>query len=106
MKNNESNYSSKYKKAIRFLETGCNCGCSFAELYEAVQATLVMVQLKIIDGGKISTNRHLKKKTRTNKKTFLLLRLPCAPLPEDISQYVRNWPHSLRKCQKPPSDEW
>ena len=39
MLNNEYNASTEYKKAIRFLEIGCNCGCSkmiprekFAEL--------------------------------------------------------------------------
>ena len=45
MLNNEYNASIEYEKAIRFLETGCNCGCSqmisrdnFAELREAFQA--------------------------------------------------------------------
>ena len=45
MKNNEHNNSTEYEKAIRFLELGCNCGCSemiprerFAELREAFQA--------------------------------------------------------------------
>ena len=45
MINNEYNGSTEYDKAIRFLELGCNCGCSkeiprerFAELREAFQA--------------------------------------------------------------------
>jgi len=45
MKNSEYSGSTEYEKAIRFLETGCNCGCSkkiprerFAELREAFQA--------------------------------------------------------------------
>ena len=28
MKNSEYSGSTEYKKAIRFLDTGCNCGCS------------------------------------------------------------------------------
>ena len=45
MKNSNYNGSTEYDKAIHFLETGCNCGCSqkiprekFAELREAFQA--------------------------------------------------------------------
>ena len=44
MQNNEYNGSTEYEKAIRFLEVGCNCGCSkkilrekFAELREVFQ---------------------------------------------------------------------
>ena len=45
MENYNYNGSTEYEKAIRFLERGCNCGCSkmipregFAELREAFQA--------------------------------------------------------------------
>jgi DNA-directed RNA polymerase specialized sigma24 family protein len=84
MKNNESNSSNEYEKAILFLEIGCNCGCSkkiprekFAELREAFQALsrpeqdiFVMAQLKAMNGGEITASRRLKKKMRTNKRTF------------------------------------
>ena len=60
MLNNEYSASTEYEKAIRFLEIGCNCGCSkmiprerFAELREAFQALykseqdiFLMAQLK------------------------------------------------------------
>src|SRR6185369_14952176 len=82
--NNKYNGSNEYEKAIDFLEKGCNCGCSsriskeeFAELRESFQALskveqdiFLMAQLKAMDGGSISTSRHLKKKTRSNKRTF------------------------------------
>ena len=69
---------------MRFLEVGCKCGCSklipkekFAELREAFQALsrseqdiFLMAQLKAMKGGEITTSRRLKKKTRTNKRTF------------------------------------
>ena len=85
MKNNESHSSNnEYEKAIRFLETGYNYGCSkkiprkkFAELREVFQALsrseqdiFLMAQLKAINGGEITASRRLKKKTRTNKRTF------------------------------------
>ena len=84
MINNEYNGSAEYEKAIRFLELGCNCGCSktiskegFAELREAFQALsrpeqdiFLMAQLKAMNGGEITASRRLKKKTRTNKRTF------------------------------------
>ena len=84
MISNEYNGSAEYEKAIRFLEIGCNCGCSkkisreeFAELCEAFQALsrpkqdiFVMAQLKAMNGGEITASRRLKKKTRTNKRTF------------------------------------
>ena len=45
MENYNYNGSTEYEKAMRFLETGCNCGCSkkiprekFVELREAFQA--------------------------------------------------------------------
>ena len=84
MVNNEYNGSAEYEKAIRFLEIGCNCGCSkiiprekFAEIREAFQALsrseqdiFLMAQLKVMNGGEITASRRLKKKTRTNKRTF------------------------------------
>ena len=84
MENYYYNGSTEYEKAIRFLEIGCNCGCSkmiprekFAELREAFQALsrseqdiFLMAQLKAMNGGEITASRRLKKKTRANKKTF------------------------------------
>ncbi len=83
-KNNKYNDSNEYQKAINFLEKGCKCDCSsmvpkeeFAELRESFQAfskveqdIFLMAQLKAMDGGSISTSRRLKKKTRSNKRTF------------------------------------
>jgi len=83
-KSNKYNGSNEYQKAIGFLEKGCDCGCSsriskeqFAELRESFQALskteqdiFLMAQLKAMDGGTVSTSRRLKKKTRSNKKTF------------------------------------
>ena len=83
-KSNKCNGSNEYQKAIQFLEKGCDCGCSsripkeqFAELRESFQALskteqdiFLMAQLKAMDGGSISTSRRLKKKTRSNKRTF------------------------------------
>jgi len=47
MKNSEYNGSTENEKATRFLETGCNCGCSkkiarekFAELRERFKPSL------------------------------------------------------------------
>ena len=82
--NSNHNGSNEYEKAINFLEKGCKCGCSsripkeqFAELRESFQALskveqdiFLMAQLKAMDGGSISTSRCLKKKTRSNKRTF------------------------------------
>ena len=84
MNNDNYNGSTEYEKAIRFLEIGCKCGCSktisrggFAELREAFQALsrskqdiFLMAQLKAMNGGEITASRRLKKKTRTNKRTF------------------------------------
>ena len=75
MENYNYNGSSEYEKAIRFLELGCNCGCSqkipkknFAELREAFQALsrseqdiFLMAQLKAMNGGEITASRCLKK---------------------------------------------
>ena len=83
MKCNINNLS-EYEKAINFLKVGCSCGCSdiipkeeFAEMREAFQALskskqdiFLMAQLKVMDGGTISNSRRLKKKTRSNKRTF------------------------------------
>ena len=82
--NNKYNGSNEYQKAIDFLEKGCKCGCSsripkegFAELRESFQALtkleqdiFLMAQLKAMNGGSISISRRLKKKTRSNKRTF------------------------------------
>ena len=82
--NSNHNGSNEYEKAINFLEKGCKCGCSsripkeqFAELRESFQALskveqdiFLMAQLKAMDGGSISTSGHLKRKTRSNKRTF------------------------------------
>ena len=84
MKSNEYNGSNEYQKAIDFLEKGCKCSCpsripkeEFAELRESFQALskteqdiFLMAQLKAMDGGSISTSRRLKKKTKSNKRTF------------------------------------
>ena len=62
--------STEYEKAMRFLELGCNCGCSkmiprerFAELREAFQALsrseqdiFLMAQLKAMNGGEITAS--------------------------------------------------
>ena len=85
--NNKYNGTNEYQKAIDFLEKGCGCGCSsripkeqFAELRESFQALtkpeqdiFLMAQIKAMDGGSISTSRRLKKKTRSNKKTLVLI---------------------------------
>src|SRR5918911_2507781 len=82
--NNKYSGSAEYQKAIDFLEKGCNCGCSsgipkeqFAELRESFQALskseqdiFLMAQLKAMDGGTVSASRRLKKKNRSNKRTF------------------------------------
>jgi DNA-directed RNA polymerase specialized sigma24 family protein len=84
MKDYRYNGSTEYKKAMCFLEIGCNCGCSkmilrerFAELREAFQALsrseqdiFLMAQLKAMNGGEITASQHLKKKMCTNKRMF------------------------------------
>ena len=84
MENYNYSDSTEYEKTIRFLEVGCNCGCSkkiprerFAELREAFQALsrseqdiFLMAQLKAMNGGEITASRRLKKNPRTNKRTF------------------------------------
>ena len=84
MENYNYHGSTEYEKAIRFLEIGCNCGCSkkisrknFAELHEAFQALsrseqdiFLMAQLKAMNGGEITASRRLKRKMRINKRTF------------------------------------
>ena len=83
-KDNKYNGSNEYQKAIDFLKKGCKCGCSsripkeeFAELRESFQALskseqdiFLMAQLKAMDCGLTSASRRLKKKTRSNKRTF------------------------------------
>src|SRR5947209_15185602 len=94
--NNEYDGSNEYQKAIDFLEKGCDCGCSsripkqqFAELRESFQTLtkleqdiFLMAQLKAMDGGSISTSRCLKKKNRSNKRTFY------------------HWDHNTLLCQE------
>src|SRR5688572_27812323 len=85
-KSNKYNGSNEYQKEINFLEKGCDCGCSskipkeqFAELRESFQALskseqdiFLMAQLKAMDEGLISTSKHLKKKTRSNKELSII----------------------------------
>src|SRR5690348_9174593 len=92
------NGSTEYEKAMRFLERGCNCGCSkmiprekFAELREAFQALskseqdiFLMAQLKAMNGGEITASRRLKKNAY-QQENFLLLRSPYATLSGNIS---------------------
>src|SRR6185369_3740427 len=98
--NNKYNGSNEYQKAIDFLKKGCGCGCGcscssripkeeFAELRESFQALskieqdiFLMAQIKAMDGGSISTSRCLKKKTRSNKRTFY------------------HWDHNTLLCQE------
>ena len=82
--NKYNNNFTEYEKAINFLKNGCNCGCSnkipkekFAEIREDFQALskseqdiFLMAQLKVIDGGITSSSKHLKRKIRSNKRTF------------------------------------
>jgi hypothetical protein len=78
---------SEYKKALKFLKKGCECGCSkkvppeefaqlrsdFQSLPKAEQDAFVMAHLFIMrDREKISTSPRLKKKERTNQR-FLYL---------------------------------
>ena len=94
--NNKYNGSNEYEKAIDFLEKGCDCGCSsripkeeFAVLRESFQALskseqdiFLMAQVKAMDGGSTSTSRRLKKKNRSNKRTFY------------------HWDHNTLLCQE------
>ena len=66
------------------------------------QDILLMAQLKVMNGEEITANQRFKKKTRINKRTFTQY----ATLSENVSQYVRNWSHSLRKRQKSSDNEW
>ena len=89
MENDNYNGSTEYEKAIRFLELGCNCGCSktiskegFAELREAFQALsrseqdiFLMAQLQAMNGGEITASRRLKKKTSERFTTEIAIRL-------------------------------
>ena len=96
MKCNMNNNFTEYEKAINFLKNGCNCDCSnkiskekFAEMREAFQALsklkqdiFLMAQLKVMDGRTISNSKRLKKKTRSNKRTFYC------------------WNHNIALCQE------
>jgi len=81
-----NNYS-EHKKALKFLEKGCECGCfkkvppeefaqlrsDFQSLPKAEQDAFVMAHLFIMrDREKISTSPRLKKQERTNQR-FLYL---------------------------------
>ena len=57
MENYNYNGLTEYEKAMRFLEIGCNCGCSKKISRERLR-------------GEITASRRLKRKTRTNKRTF------------------------------------
>ena len=84
MKENKYNNLTEYEKAINFIKTGCNCGCSnkipkeeFSELRENFQALtkpkqdiFLMAQLRSMDGEAINTRQRLKMKSRVNKRTF------------------------------------
>ena len=70
MKNSEYSGSTEYEKAMRFLEIGCNCGCSkkilrekFTKLCEAFQALsrseqdiFLMAQLKAMNDGEVTAS--------------------------------------------------
>ena len=106
---NKYNGSNEYEKAIDFLEKGCDCGCSsripkeqFAELRESFQALskpeqdiFLMAQLKAMDGGYISTSRRLKKKTRSNKRTFYHWDHNTSLSRKNLFQHARNWQNLL-----------
>ena len=89
-KSNKYNGSNEYQKTIGFLEKGWRISKEqFAELRESFQALtkpeqdiFLMAQLKAMDGGLISTSRRLKKKTRSNKRTFY------------------HWDHNILLCQE------
>ena len=86
MENHNYNGSIEYERAIRFLEVGCNCGCSkkiprekFAELREAFQALsrseqdiFLMAQLKTMNGGEITASHVLKRKHVLIKELFII----------------------------------
>ena len=74
----------EYKKAMCFLEIGCNCGCSkmilrerFAELCEAFQALsrseqdiFLMAQLKAMNGGEITASRRRKRQKSPSNEWY------------------------------------
>src|SRR5918912_478955 len=83
--NNKYNGSNEYQKAIGFLEKDCDCGCSSRiskALSKSEQDIFLMAQLKAMDGGLTSASRRLKKKTRSNKRTFY------------------HWDHNTLLCQE------
>ena len=55
---------------------------SFQALSKSEQDIFLMAQLKAMDGGSISTSRRLKKKNRSNKRTFY------------------HWDHNTLLCQE------
>ena len=69
------------------MELGCNCGCSkkisreefavreaFQALSRSEKDIFLMAQLKAMNGGEITASRRLKKKTRINKRTEIVIR--------------------------------
>ena len=81
------NNFTEYQKALNFLQTGCNCGCStklpsqefaqlrsdFQNLSKPAQDAFVMGQLFIMkDRETITTSPRLKKKKRTNQRFHYL----------------------------------
>ena len=98
MENYNYNGSTEYEKAIRFLETGCNCGCSkkiprekFTELHEAFQAL-----------ARPEQDIFVKKKCVLIRDHFTT-EIAIRPF---VTKYVRNWSHALRERQKPSGNEW
>ena len=79
-----NNNFKEYKKAIQFLEKGCQCGCSsklpkekFAQIRESFQLLskkeqdiFLMAQFLNTSGGETSLSKRLKKKERENQRTF------------------------------------
>ena len=85
MKENKYNNLTEYEKAINFIKTGCNCGCSnkipkeeFSELRENFQALtkpeqdiFLMAQLRSMNSGEINTSQRLKRNHRLIKGLFI-----------------------------------
>ncbi|KAG9302871.1 hypothetical protein G9A89_022287 [Geosiphon pyriformis] len=71
------NNSNAAVACILYVGSPCYISLKFAELREAFHALsrseqdiFLMAQLKAMNGGEITASRRLKKKTRTNKRTF------------------------------------
>ena len=80
MKNSEYNGSTEYEKAWRqvaivvaqkrFREKNSLNYVRRFKLSRSEQDIFLMAQLKAMNGGEVTASRRLKKKTRTNKRTF------------------------------------